>query len=248
MIDDAYGDLHRHEKEHWWFIGARAVYRTLLEIGMADVQGDLKILEVGSGSGGNFDLLGAYGSVAGLELSPLGIDLTQARPKLGLIRGSADRLPCADASFDCVALLGLIEHMEDDAQTLREAARVCKPGGAVILLTSALRILWSHHDEANRHKRRYTRGELVRLIRGARLAPIRVSYQNCFTFFPVLTLRLLQRMRSQTARFDLGGNSPLVNRLMGAVLRFEARLIRYFPLPIGVDLVAVARPERTDVH
>ncbi|HNB52561.1 MAG TPA: class I SAM-dependent methyltransferase, partial [Anaerolineales bacterium] len=185
-----------------------------------------------------------YGPTVGLEYSARALRMTPHAPRLGLVQASADALPFRANTFDAVALFGLIEHMDDDVRTLQEAARVCKKTGAVALLTSALPILWSHHDEANRHRRRYYRAELQKTLEKAGLTPIRNSFQNFFTFFPTLLARLWQRRQIQAPRYDMGLPPRWANAVLIGVLRLEAWLIRYFPLPIGVDLVAVARPDR----
>lgn len=240
MIEEAYDALDALQDRHWWYLGARAAYRTLLDLGLASRPG--RILEVGSGTGGNLALLEEYGTVCGLELSARALAMTGSRPGLGLVQGSADRLPFSDGSFDVVGLFGLIEHLDDDLLVLREAARVCAQGGCVALLTSALPILWSHHDEANRHRRRYTRRQLIDLIEAAGLVRVKVSYQNFVTFIPTLAIRLIQRRSPRPASYDMGPPLMLINALLRFLLRLEAWLLRFVSFPVGVDLVAVARP------
>lgn len=69
-----------------------------------------------------------------------GIDVDAPRLKEGAARGTpnlmvavAERLPFADETFDVVVLNEVIEHVSDDAATLREAVRTLRPGGAVII-------------------------------------------------------------------------------------------------------------------
>ena len=242
MREEAYHALHALEEQHWWYVGARAIYRTLLEIGWGPPLGARRMLEVGSGSGGNLALLSEYGPTVGLEPSPLALRLARQRPLGALVQGRAEALPFARRAFDGVHLLGVIEHLDQDEAALREAARVCRPEGAVTLLTSAVPLLWSHHDEANRHRRRYSRRQLQARLERAGLLPLRLSYQNFFTFLPTLLVRLWQRRRAQPPRYDMGRPPAPVNMLLIWLLRLEAWLIRFLPLPIGVDLVAVCRP------
>lgn len=69
-----------------------------------------------------------------------GMDVDAPRVKEGARRGTpylmvaaAEHLPFRDASLDVVVLNEVIEHVADDAATLREAVRVLKPGGAVVI-------------------------------------------------------------------------------------------------------------------
>ncbi len=248
MLETAYHELHALEDTHWWYVGARAAYRALLDTGLGGPGGGFRLLEVGSGSGGNLPLLEAYGPTAGLEISATALRLTPQPPALGLVQGSAVELPFPDNYFDAVALFGVIEHLEDDGQALREAWRVCRPGGCVALLTSAAPILWSHHDEANLHQRRYTRAGLAAVLTQAGLAPLKLTHQNFFTFFPTLAVRLWQRRRPQAPRYDMSAPPAWLNTALASVLRFEAWWIRSSSFPIGVDLLAVCRPLKDTRH
>jgi SAM-dependent methyltransferase len=244
MLPEAYEALAGLENGHWWFVGERHVYRSLIELGAGKPQGVLRMLEVGCGSGGNLSLLGEYGPTTGLELSAQALALVPQRPTLGLVQASAEALPFARDSFDGVHLLGVIEHLPDDQAALHEANRVCRAGGMVALLTSALPILWSHHDEANLHQRRYLRSQLKAKLLRARLAPIRLTYQNFFVFPPTLLVRLWQRRKQGPPRYDMGTPPSWINSLLILLVRLEAWLIRFISLPIGVDLVAACRVEK----
>ena len=118
MIPEAYQSIHQLEQNHWWYIGARAVYRTLLKIGLGPPDGQRKMLEVGVGTGGNLELLAEYGPTGGIDFSPLALERISEPPQLGLCQASAEALPFLSGTFDGVALLGLIEHLDDDVKAL----------------------------------------------------------------------------------------------------------------------------------
>lgn len=99
---------------------------------VADAPG-LRVLEVGCGSGHFVQVLGRQGAqVLGLDAS-LGM-LEQARKRAGnalLVRGSAERLPCASRGFDRVCAINALHHFGDKRAFLREAARVLRRGGSI---------------------------------------------------------------------------------------------------------------------
>jgi demethylmenaquinone methyltransferase / 2-methoxy-6-polyprenyl-1,4-benzoquinol methylase len=70
------------------------------------------------------------------------------------VAGIAERLPFADASFDALTFTYLLRYVDDPAATLRELARVVKPGGAVGMLEFGvppqplLRALWRLYTRA----------------------------------------------------------------------------------------------------
>src|SRR4051812_40050263 len=124
---------------------------------------DGPVLDVGCGTGILLEHLGGYGPAFGLDASATALDFCVTRGLGGLVRGSGDRLPFADGSFALVTAIGVIEHIAADQAALDEWARVLRPGGQLVLLTSAYRWLWSGHDVANHHVRRYTSGQVEAL-------------------------------------------------------------------------------------
>lgn len=92
-----------------------------------------RLLDVGCGAG---ELL-VRAAADGLVVS--GVDVArgalaaaeQVVPVTALRIGDAHELPFDDAAFDLVALVQVLEHLTNPVLALREAGRVCAPGGAV---------------------------------------------------------------------------------------------------------------------
>lgn len=103
-----------------------------------------RVLDVATGTGIVAEaLVRRYGcKVVGLDQSPA--MLAQATERLSaspglaahveLVRGEAESLPFADGEFDHLTFTYLLRYVEDPAATLRELARVVKPGGRVASL------------------------------------------------------------------------------------------------------------------
>ena len=101
-----------------------------------------RVLDVATGTGAVArELIRRYGcTVVGLDQSPE--MLAEARRRLGdeveLVEGRAEELPFADASFDALTFTYLLRYVDDPAATLRELARVVRPGGTVASLEFAV--------------------------------------------------------------------------------------------------------------
>jgi demethylmenaquinone methyltransferase/2-methoxy-6-polyprenyl-1,4-benzoquinol methylase len=54
--------------------------------------------------------------------------------RIAPVLGQAERLPFEDGSFDAVSLSYLLRYVEDPAATVRELARVIRPGGSIAML------------------------------------------------------------------------------------------------------------------
>lgn len=75
----------------------------------------------------------------GVDFSDVGLRMARARLKTPcLVSGDAERLPFRDASHDCIANLGSLEHFLDPAKAVREMARVIKKGGRVLIVVPNL--------------------------------------------------------------------------------------------------------------
>ena len=79
---------------------------------------------------------------------------------LATVRADATRLPVADASLDLVVAFDILEHIEDDTSAVTEVRRVLRPDATYLVAVPADPRLWSAHDEAVDHVRRYTRETL----------------------------------------------------------------------------------------
>lgn len=107
-------------------------YRTAIELFDDRYRPDLAILEVGAGSGGITEFLNH--PVTGVDIA-FARTAERTTPFLTQVEASADELPFADASYDIVLSLEMLEHVEKDkrAAVLREMVRVLRPGGRMIV-------------------------------------------------------------------------------------------------------------------
>ncbi|GMV42778.1 MAG: hypothetical protein AMXMBFR64_44940 [Myxococcales bacterium] len=242
-----YETMFLHEDVHWWFVGTR---RVILALAERELRGRAaRVLDVGCGTGATLAALarvvGAEGDVRGVEPDAGALEFCARRGLSGVVQGRAEALPFDDGSFDLVLALDVIEHIEDDAAAVRELARVTRPGGAVLVTVPAHPLLWSRHDEALHHVRRYRRGELVRVLRGAGLRIETLSWYNTALLPVVAAVRLGQRAiaglggAKGVPRSDVSLPPRPVNAALGALLGAERHLIGR--LPFGVSLIALAR-------
>lgn len=161
------------------------------------------------------------------------------------VRARADALPFRDGSIDLVGSFDMIEHVPDDAAALAEQARVVSSTGAVVTAVPADQRLWSSHDEAVGHFRRYDRSTLISLAGNVGLTVVRSTYFFSFLWPPAFALR------NSTARREAGERaesvlSRCIARLIGVIAGLERAIIRRRPLPFGTSLWAEFRPSPDD--
>jgi SAM-dependent methyltransferase len=217
------------EDEHWWY----RERRHLLSKAIADLTPG-RALDVGAAGGGNTRVLRAHGWKAiALEYGEDGAEVAAGRG-LATLRAHATSLPVADSSLDLVVAFDLLEHLVDDDAAVSEVHRVLRPGGTYLVAVPADPRLWSDHDEAVDHVRRYTRPGLVDLLERGRFRIESVHSWNVL-LRPVVALR-----RRSSSGSDLDDLHPVVNFGLRTIITAE----RYLPvksLP-GVSLMLRARP------
>jgi SAM-dependent methyltransferase len=234
------------EDRHWWYGGMRAIAAAMLE-GVFAGRHDLEILDAGCGTGGNVQFLGRYGHVVGIDLAPEAACLGQGRLPGQIVRGSVLDLPFADSRFDLVTSFDVLYHrgVPDEVAALREAARVLRPAGYVLVRVPALEVLRGKHDRAVHTRRRYTEAEACAMVANAGFAVERCSYANTLLFPLPLAQRMIERSvprLEQRAQSDLALPSPVVNEILRWPLAAEAAwLSRGHRFPIGVSVVVLAR-------
>jgi SAM-dependent methyltransferase len=232
---------HGLEESYWWFVGRRAIIDSVLR---RSVSGCRVAVDVGCGTGRNMAILAQFADrVAGVDRSLAALSIAVSR---GLAAGcvDGDSLPLANESVDLLTAFDVLEHMDDDVRALEEFNRVLRPGGLLLVTVPAYRFLWSEHDEALMHRRRYVASELHMKLNRTGYEVVFRSYAVFFVFFPILFYRLFRGLFPKDAMSPKASHvmlPPLLNSLFTWMLRIEAFLIRFIRLPWGTSIVMLAQ-------
>ena len=216
------------EDTHWWY----RERRYLLARQIRTMQPG-HALDIGAAAGGNTRVLRECGwDAMALEYSEDGAQIARERG-LPVVRADALTLPFPDGSLDLVVAFDVLEHIEDDNRAVREICRVLRPGSNALIAVPADPRLWSAHDDAVGHVRRYTRLSLVTLFE-----------QNGMDVEVVASWNVLLRpVAAWRRRKSTGSDLDLISPVLNFALRAVVALERYLPvksLP-GVSLMVRAR-------
>lgn len=237
-----YAEMYKLESFYWWFVARRRLLESLVQ----EIAREFKrpiILDVGCGTGINFSVLAKYGDTFSSDASEEALSFSKGRGIDGLVRSHIEALPFSGSTFDVVTALDVLEHIDDDLRGLDELFRVSREGGVLVITVPAYGFLWSEHDEALHHRRRYAASELRNKLTNAGFTVERITYYITFLFFPILFMRFAQSVskksvHAKTSHVILPG---WLNSLLIAILGFERVLLRWMNFPFGVSIVCLAR-------
>lgn len=239
---EQYGEL---QQWHWWFRGRQRILEATLR---RKLNGHpcQRIVSVGSGPLEGLrwltPLTGPDGCVVGLDAEPFYAG--SADERLSYVVGRLEAAPFAGGSFDVVMALDVLEHLDDDAAGLREAARLVRPGGLLVVTVPALPSLWGGQDVVSEHRRRYTRTGLRHTFARACLPDPYITYFNMLLLPPIAAIRWTRRLLglSERSRSDFQDTRPgWINNILTRVFACERHLVCRVPMPLGVSLLATLR-------
>jgi SAM-dependent methyltransferase len=228
------------DERHWWYRGRRRIVGTELE--RLELSAGAKVLDAGCGSGRMLQELAAYGEVSGIELDQDAAAFAASRGHGEVRVGRLEELPWEPDTFELIICLDVIEHTAHDRRTLAELRRVCRPGGWLLVTVPAYQALWSLHDVANHHYRRYSRRTLRMAALEAGWNVLRMTAFNSVLLAPAAAVRLAQRGRRPDSGYtpELSLGPGWLNSVLERPLRAEASWLRRGrTLPAGLSLMAL---------
>lgn len=242
MENSVYEAEYLHEMSHWWYVERRRLFRKVISSYFPETE-DIRCADIGSSTGANLTLFSEIGALicVGLEYEYEAIQLAKNKSLIPLLQGSGEALPFNQGSFDLVTCTDVLEHIRKDQTTANEIHRVLRPGGCALITVPAFKCLWGYQDEVSHHLRRYSRREIEKILTLAGFEIIESFYFNWILFLPVLLVRLMSRVVPFKMRSEGDINSPLINKILTLVFRFDCTLARRLPFPFGVSVLILAR-------
>ena len=129
---------------------------------------------------------------------------------------------------DLVLMMDVLEHVPDDTALLAEYAARVGPGTRFLLTVPAHMWMWSGHDVFLEHFRRYTIGEVDRLVARAGLTLLRSSYYFGLTLPLAVGVRLGRKLNPfirEAAGSDMRPHGSALNAALWQISRAELALL-----------------------
>ena len=246
MNPEEYEKLAAIDRDHWFYAGKRAIVRHWIAryrpLAATDV-----LLDAGMGTGAWLLTMARQCRIIGLDDYEESLRIAQPLVEAAggrAIKTGLDHVDLPAATASVVTLLDVLEHLDDDASALREMVRLTRPGGLSVITVPALQMLWSDWDVVLHHRRRYSRSQLLGLVRatpGVEL--LHCAYTNTFSLLPIALIRMWRRLvplKPGAARMEDRIPALWLNRILYRLYVTPACAAWWHP-PAGVSLLAVLR-------
>lgn len=245
------------EDRHWWHVARQRIIRAMIDRygPRPDTDGSAgdcrpTLCDIGCGPGALLREMARDFDVTGVDSSPIARELCAGSGIRSQDGTLPDGLNLRPGSFDVVVVADVLEHVPEDGPSVYALANLLKPGGILLATVPANPWMWSSHDAAAHHQRRYTRRTLRAIFEpppgpDVPPRPLRrelLGWYNCFLFPLIAAVRLLRPgNRPSRGGSDLAPVAEPLNSLLTGIFGLERHLLGRIPLPFGVSLIGVYR-------
>ncbi|MFX0101005.1 MAG: class I SAM-dependent methyltransferase [Candidatus Hodarchaeota archaeon] len=239
MREDFEEKYHLLEEQNYWFLARRDMILRLIH-----EKKNTNILDIGC-SGGVLMLdlkKKGYNVIKGFDISEKAVELSHKRGLKTTYVCDAEDIKEVDCCFDVAISSDVLEHILDHENALREWKRILKPKGKLMVFVPAFQMLWSSHDKANMHQRRYTKKQLVSILRMLDFKILRAGYWNFSSFIPSLITKFMDKLHSRPKKDQLFDFGPKINGILTQILKLENYILsKGVNFPLGVSVFAIAQ-------
>ena len=229
-----YKDLQAGQtKENFWFRAKNDLINVLMKKACKNRK-RLRILNIGAGTGDDLEVLNKFGKNYVIDIDKDALSVIDDKSCEERKIADACNLPYDDNFFDVAVSFDVFEHIKNDQRAISEVYRVLKENGVLIFTVPAFQFLFSSHDKALHHQRRYNKENIKTLL--FQFNNIKIFFWNSLLFMPMATMRLLKR--KSKPKVDQMNLSPWLNTLFFNLLKIDNSLIKKgISMPIGLSIV-----------
>jgi 2-polyprenyl-3-methyl-5-hydroxy-6-metoxy-1,4-benzoquinol methylase len=225
----------KNQKKHWWFQGRKEIIDKI--IFRINFKKKINILDFGSGSGVNIEMLTRYGKVDLQEKNKIARLNLKRIKNINKIYSS---LKIKKNYYNLVLVADVLEHIKNPKVVLRILKQSIKKNGYILITVPAYQFLFSTKDKALKHYRRYNKKTLKKTIDEFTL--LKMSYFNSLLFIPITTIILFNKILNinYIKKVETTPNF-IINKILFYIFFIEQIILKYFNFPFGLSIYALIK-------
>lgn len=247
--DSGFDLTDKNAEKSFWVSSRNRLFKNIVERYLVPT-GKTKFLEIGCGTGNFIQQIAKNDNlkIMGSEIYLKGLVYAKKRlPSVDFVQFDVTQGRIGE-QFHIITAFDVIEHIENDNSALSNISQMLNKNGVLVVSVPQHMFLWSKLDEIVKHKRRYSRYELVTKLK-ANDFDVEFATSFLFMLFPLMLIsRLLdkggydqsssdEQELEKRAKFSGG-----LNIIFDFFMRIDEFLIKLgISLPFGGTLVVVAR-------
>lgn len=225
----------KNQKKHWWFQGRKKIIDEI--IFRINFKKKINILDFGSGSGVNIEMLKKYGRVDLQEKNKIARLNFKRIKNINKIYSS---LKIKKNYYNLVLVADVLEHIKNPKVVLRILKKSIKKNGYILITVPAYQFLFSSKDKALKHYRRYNKKTLKKTIDEFTL--VKISYFNSLLFIPIVTIILFNKIFNINfiKKVETTPNF-IINKILFYIFSIEQIILKYLNFPFGLSIYALIK-------
>lgn len=231
------------ESGHWWFVIRHRLF--FREINTLNIPKNSAVLEVGSSTGVNLNLLNDmdFTWITAIDRSEIATQFCSKGQLSDIVQGDGVCLPFKENTFSLVLATDFLEHVEMDGSAIGEIYRVLLPGGTALITVPAFKCLWGLEDQIANHLRRYRLQPFRSMFDRVGFHIQRCYYFNYILFAPIWITRKIIHAMNLPIREETQINSSFLNVVCKMIFNLDTLTARWLHPPFGVSiLLTVKKP------
>lgn len=229
------------ENKHWWFVGMKEICFDLIRRFLPENK-NIKILDIGCGTGGNIIKLREFGEVEGCDINDTALSFCE---KKGLSCYKKDIINDSIESnkYDVITMFDVLNQLEPKyiESTLIKISSGLKNSGFLVTREPALNFAFGRHDVQVSTKIRFNKKLFTKLLNQTSFEILYISYLNFILFFPIVAIRKIEYLFNKTPKSDVNDTPAMLNTILLNILLLEKFLLRFFTFPFGISIFVIAR-------
>lgn len=239
-----YENMAQNADAHWWYAARRKILDSIIDH-QVSLKDQARILEIGCGTGHNLTMLSRHGLVDAAEPDFFAREMASTilgKPAFDATLPDLTGIP--RSTYELVALFDVLEHVEDDLKSLQNIRQLLTVNGILIFTVPAHQWMWSQHDVANHHVRRYSKKQIKCIVSDSGYDLKFISFFNSILFPVAIASRIFNKITKSDSS-DAEMPHTIINNGLKKIFELERHLLSKASLPMGLSIVVIAKPKIT---
>lgn len=229
---------------HFWYKARLNLISNLFNKILGGSGKKFKILDIGCGIGTEIKILKNYGEITVIDKNKKALEIA-GNEGVKRIWADVEEIAIPKKSYDVICAFDVLEHLNNDKKSLEKIYASLKKNGYLFFTVPAFPSLFSTHDLAMGHKKRYLKKEVISLLKTTGFNIVKINYWNTILFPLIAVVRIIKKLKKGSAiESDAHKIPKIINVVLYHILNLENKNI-FFNLtsPFGLSIYGVAKKE-----